>query len=133
MWIVNHSTQAGKPAARNQLEIGDGGIPADRRHVAEVAVSKRLARLTLHRTDDRLRREVRLLHCDLGHARRIAARWILEAREVADDEHFRMTGDRKIGLNEHAPGLVGRNAERLAERRRGDAGRPHHRPGLDRL
>ena len=44
-----------------------------------------------------------------------------------------MAGNRQVRLDEHAAGAIERHAERRAERRRRDAGRPEDGLRVDRL
>ena len=46
-------------------------------------------------------------------------------RAVADHPDLRMAGHRQIRLDDHPAGRVERHAQRLQQRRRADAGRPH--------
>ena len=64
------------------------------------------------------------LHRDLRDAGQRLAVGPGERRQVADDEHVGVTGNRQVRLDQHAPGAIERHAERRPERRGRDAGRP---------
>ena len=52
---------------------------------------------------------------------------------ISNHEDLGMSGNREIGLDEHAAGPIEGRSQRGHERRGGDAGRPHDRSGIEPL
>ena len=64
------------------------------------------------------------LYGDLCHAGQRLAVFARERGEIADDEHFRVSGDRQVRLDRYSSGAIDGNAKRTPERRGGDARPP---------
>ena len=91
MWM-RHPDEPREEAGRFQrTDVGHRGASADGRHVAVVAVAKRLKRLASHRAEDVLRGMLATLLGDLRHAGQPVA-VLLQRADVADDEDPRVTG-----------------------------------------
>ena len=132
MWTNSQASQASHPFSVEPAEVGDRRGPADRRHVAEIAIAERPQRLLLERAQDVGDGVASHLDRDLRDAGQRPAVVAGQRREVADDEDVRRARDREVRLNQHAAGAIERHAERRAERRRRHARRPQHRLRCDR-
>ncbi len=87
-----HATQPGKP---QPPEVGDRRGAADGRHVAVVAVPEGEPLAPFERAQDVARRVAPLLHRHLRHAGQQRA-VLLEAGEIADDEHVGVSRDAEV-------------------------------------
>jgi hypothetical protein len=105
--------QPAEPAFQLQpSEIGDGRRAADGRHVPEIPILERPARLTIDAADDISRGVPARLNCDLGDTWQRPAVCPGDRRKIADDEDLRVPRDREVRLYDDSPRSIRRDAER---------------------
>ena len=116
------------------VDVRDGAPATDRRQQALVAIVEgRAAGQTAAQIGvDEAGDEAAHLHGggrDAGHLLAGA----LDMGQVADDEDLGMAGDRQVGCDLHASGVIERGAERLRERRGLHPRGPDHIARVDAL
>ena len=116
MCSASQNHHASRPEKSQLRQLRDRGMAADGRERAEVACS---GTASVSRPRDAREDVVRHARAHLLGGRRHAGHGLavlVDAREIARDENFRMRGQAQIGLHAHASGAVEFGAELFAER-----------------
>ena len=118
MWTNSQASHPSDPVEFQAANLGDAGVPADRRHHAAIAVAKLAGRPSAREPQHVVGGVPAHLDRDRRQAGQRSPGWPREEREVADREDLRMAGHRQIGprRGRGPPGRSGRRARARAAR-----------------